>query len=376
MRQIPIILPRANDIHVKTMEIKKEILPPDKRNKLPADESTLGFGIKFTDHMFSIKYSDGKGWYDASIHPYRPITLDPAALVFHYGQEIFEGLKAYRGKNNEIYLFRPDKNIDRMNSSAERLVMPKIDRDFAIQAIKDLVTIEKDWVPHSPGTSLYIRPTYIATQPVLGVRASSDYLWYVILSPVGTYYATGFEPNKILVEEEYVRAAPGGVGFAKAGGNYAASLLAAKKAKEKGYAQVLWLDGAEHKYIEEIGTSNVMFLIDDTVVTSPLTGSILPGVTRDSILHILKKSMNMKVQERMITIDEIICAWENGSLKEAFGTGTAAVVTPIGELCYKDKCMVINGGKVGTLSQKLFDELVAIQYGMKDDPFGWRVRVC
>lgn len=356
------------------MDLTRELLPLEKRRRLPADETTLGFGELFTDHMFTLRYSDNH-WHDAAIHPYRPFSLDPAALVFHYGQEIFEGLKAYRGDGDKIYMFRPGKNLERMNASAARLCMPLLDVDFVLDSMKELVRIEKEWIPRAPGTSMYIRPTYIATQPVLGVRPSSDYIFYIILSPVGAYYATGFNPVKILVEEEYVRAAPGGVGFAKAGGNYAASLLAAHKAKEKGYTQVLWLDGAEHKYIEEVGTMNQFFVIGDTVVTPPLTGSILPGVTRDSVIQLLKDG-GWKVEERLITIDELIEAWKTKALSEAFGTGTAAVVTPVGEFCYKDTCMVIGDGGVGKLSQHLYDELVAIQYGRKEDARGWRVEVC
>lgn len=357
------------------MDIKITLKPENERGKLPEDESTLGFGSLFTDHMFVMHYTEGKGWHNAEIKPYGPFELDPAALVLHYGQEIFEGLKAYRWDSGDIYLFRPNKNIERLNNSADRMVMPRVDPDFVLKAIKKLVEIEKDWVPHSQGTSLYIRPTYIATQPILGVRPSAEYIFYVILSPVGAYYATGFNPVKILVEEKYVRAAPGGVGFAKVGGNYAASLLAAKKAKEKGYTQVLWLDSAEHKYVEEVGTMNQFFKIGEKVLTAPLGGSILPGVTRDSVIHMLK-DWGIDIEERSITIDEVVEAWENGKLDEAFGTGTAAVVTPVGELCYKEKCMVINDMEVGDLSQKLYDNLVGIQYGMKDDPYGWRVKVC
>lgn len=357
------------------MDIELETIPKKDRRKLPDDESALGFGVNFADHMFSMHYNEEKGWFGAKVHPYSLITLDPASLVLHYGQEIFEGLKAYRGENDEIYLFRPMKNLERLNNSAERMCMPNVDANLVLDAIKNLVEVDKEWVPHTTGTSLYIRPTYIATQAILGVRPSAEYLFYVILSPVGAYYATGFNPVKILVEEKYVRAAPGGVGFAKAGGNYASSLLAAKKAKEKGYTQVLWLDAAEHKWVEEVGTMNMFFVIDDTIITSPLTGSILPGVTRDSVIHMLK-DWDMKVEERMISIDEVIKAHDDGKLTEAFGTGTAAVVTPVGELCYKDKCMVINDMKVGGLSQKLYDTLVGIQYGKDDDPYGWRVKVC
>nr|MDO8086936.1 branched-chain amino acid aminotransferase [Candidatus Sigynarchaeum springense] len=363
------------------MELKKELIEEKKRKKLIDDESKLGFGIYFTDHMFSMKYSEAKakekdkGWYDARIHPYAPLVLDPAAIVFHYGQEIFEGLKAYRWKSGEIYLFRPMKNLERMQASAERLVMQPFDKDFVLDAMKELVKIEKDWVPRSPMTSLYIRPTYIGTKPILGVQPSTEYLFYIILSPVGAYYSTGFNPVKILVEENYVRAAPGGVGFTKAGGNYASSLLAAKKAHDSGCTQVLWLDAAQHKYVEEVGTMNQFFVINDKILTAPLTGSILPGVTRDSIL-VMAKDYGYKVEERQVSIDEVITASENGTLTEAFGTGTAAVVTPVGELIYKGKHMVINGGKVGKITQRFYDDLVAIQYGTKKDPYDWLVKVC
>ncbi len=331
--------------------------------------------------MFSMKYSESKakgkdkGWYDAKIAPYGPISLDPAAIVLHYGQEVFEGLKAYRWTNGDIYLFRPMKNLERMSASAERLVMQPFDKAFVLEAMKELVKVEKNWIPKSPGTSLYIRPTYIGTEGILGVHPSSEYLYYIILSPVGPYYATGFNPVKILVEEKYVRAAPGGVGFTKAGGNYASSLLAAKIAHDKGYTQVLWLDAAQHKYVEEVGTMNQFFVINDKILTSPLTGSILPGVTRDSIL-IMAKDYGYKVEEKQLSIDEVITASENGTLTEAFGTGTAAVVTPVGELCYKDKCMVINKGKVGKITQRLYDDLVAIQSGTKPDKYNWLVKVC
>jgi branched-chain amino acid aminotransferase len=358
------------------MELTNELKPESELGKLPDDESTLEFGKIFTDHMFSMNYSEENGWYDGKIHPYGPITLDPAAIVFHYGQEVFEGLKAYRWEDGSINMFRPMKNLDRLNGSAERMVMPLIDKEFVLDAIKQLVEVEKDWVPHSPMTSLYIRPTYIGTQAKLGVQPSTEYLFYVILSPVGPYYASGFAPCKILVEEKYVRAAPGGVGFTKAGGNYAASLLAAKKAHDMGYTQVLWLDAAQKKYVEEVGTMNMFFVIDGTVVTPPLsTGSILPGVTRDSIIHIANE-WGLNLEERAISIDEVIAASENGTLNEAFGTGTAAVVTPVGELCYKDNCITINDGQVGSITQKLYDELVAIQYGQKEDPYGWVVKVC
>jgi branched-chain amino acid aminotransferase len=354
--------------------ITVDLLPAGKRRSLPKDESTLGFGQQFTDHMFSMKYTEGKGWHDAMIGPYGPLVLDPAALVFHYGQEIFEGLKAYRGAGGQVYLFRPDKNVERMNASAERVCMPCIDKQLFMTGMVDLVSADIDWVPRSPGTSLYIRPTCIATQPVIGVRASSEYLFYIILSPSGAYFTGGFEPIKILVEDCKARAAPGGVGDAKAGGNYAASLVATKKAKEKGYAQVLWLDAARHEYIEEAGTMNAFFVIDGTLVTPPLNGSILAGITRDSVIQIARDA-GIHVEESPISIHEIHNAWRNGGLNEAFGTGTAAAIIPIGELCYKNDRMVINGGRPGGITRRLYDELLGIQCGTRPDPRGWRVPV-
>jgi branched-chain amino acid aminotransferase len=357
-----------------TQGITKDLLPSSKRRSLPADESTLGFGQKFTDHMFSMKYNEHNGWHEARVHPYAPLVLDPAALVFHYGQEIFEGLKAYRGAGDHVSLFRPRNNIARMNASASRVCMPRIDERRFMQGMLDLLHVDIDWVPRSPGTSLYIRPTCIATQAIIGVRASSEYLFYIIMSPSGAYFTGGFEPITILVEDCKARAAPGGVGDAKAGGNYAASMVATRQAKEKGFAQVLWLDAARHDYIEEAGTMNVFLVIEGALVTPPLNGSILAGITRDSVIQIAR-DLGLHVEERPISIREVARAWHDGHLEEAFGTGTAAVITPIGELCYKNDRMRINAGQAGAITLRLHDELVGIQTGSRPDPRGWRVMV-
>jgi branched-chain amino acid aminotransferase len=373
MEMQPTTTPAASGGQLST-DIAVELLPREQRRSLPQDESNLGFGQQFTDHMFSMKYTEDKGWHDARIHPYAPLVLDPAALVFHYGQEIFEGLKAYYGEGKQVYLFRPRNNIERMNASAERVCMPRIDGQLFMQGMLGLVRADIGWVPRSPGTSLYIRPTCIATQPAIGVRASSDYLFYIIMSPSGAYFPGGFEPITILVEDCKARAAPGGVGDAKVGGNYAASLAATKKAKERGFSQVLWLDAARHEYIEEAGTMNAFFVIDGTLVTPPLNGSILAGITRDSVMQIAR-DQGMHVEERPISIQEIAHAWRLGNLEESFGTGTAAVIAPVGELCYKGELMPINGGRPGEVTRRLYDELVGIQTGTRPDPRGWRVPV-
>jgi branched-chain amino acid aminotransferase len=358
----------------KKMELNITTKPENERGKLPEDESTLGFGTCFTDHMFSMYYTEERGWHGAEIMPYHNLVLDPAACSLHYGQMIFEGLKAYR-REDGIWLFRPDKNMERLNASANRMCMVRIDPDFVINALKELITIDQRWVPHSEGTSLYIRPTFIATEPFLGVHPSTEYLFYVILCAVGAYYATGFAPVKIKVEDKYVRAALGGVGFAKAAGNYAASLKSAEEAAEEGYTQVLWLDAQERKYVEEVGTMNQFFVIDETVITSPLTGSILPGVTRDSVIQICK-SEGISVEERNLSIEEVIKAIDDGKMDEAFGSGTAAVITPVGSLGYKGKEYTINDFKVGELTQRLYDTLTGIQWGKIEDKYGWTTKVC
>lgn len=351
------------------IKIQKTTNPQQK-----PDWDNLGFGKYFTDHMFVADYTEGEGWHDARIVPYGDIVLDPAAMVFHYGQEIFEGMKAYRTKEGVIQLFRPDMNAKRMNRSAERLCMAQIPEEFFIQAVKELVKVERDWVPTAEGTSLYIRPFMIATQPNIGVHASRTYQFIIILSPVGAYYPEGLNPVKIYIEDEYVRAVKGGTGFTKCGGNYAASIIAQDKAGKLGYTQVLWLDGVERKYIEEVGTMNVMFKIDGEIVTPELQGSVLPGITRDSVLK-MAKHLGYPVSERRISIQDLEKAYDEGKLEEAFGTGTAAVISPIGELNYEGKIMNINGGAIGEVSQKLYDSLTGIQWGKLEDTFGWTTSI-
>ncbi|MBN2125839.1 MAG: branched-chain amino acid aminotransferase [Deltaproteobacteria bacterium] len=356
------------------MEIKVIPAKPDQLKEKPADESRLGFGEIYTDHMFVVDYETGRGWYNPRVEPYHPFSIDPAAMGLHYGQEIFEGLKAYRGKGNEIYLFRPTENVKRFNRSAVRLCMPEVDVELFMEGLKRLLLLDRDWIPGSPGTSLYIRPTMVATEPHLGVRPSRNYLCYIIIGPVGAYYKEGLNPVKIYVEDTYIRAAVGGTGEIKTAGNYAASILAAEEAKKKGFTQVLWLDAVHRKYVEEVGTMNMFFVIDGEVITAPLAGSILPGITRDSVIHMVK-DWGMKMSERSLAIDEVIAAAGDGRLTEAFGTGTAAVISPVGQITYGGADYVVAGGKMGNLSQRLYDEIVGIQYGEKGDPYGWRVRV-
>ena len=339
------------------------------------DDSVLGFGKYFTDHMFLMDYTPDKGWHDARIVPFGPISLHPACTALHYGSEIFEGLKAYRRPDGGIQLFRPLENARRMNNSADRLCLPRFPEEMFMEALRTLITLEKDWVPHSPNTSLYIRPFCFGNDENLGVHSVQHATYAIILSPVGNYYKEGLNPVKIMIEDQDVRAVRGGTGEAKCGGNYAASNRAGQRAEEKGYSQVLWLDGVELKYIEEVGSMNVLFLIDGVVVTPALRGSILPGITRKSIIELLK-SEGIPVEERKISVDELAEALEAGKLQEAFGSGTAAVVSPIGTLLYKDKEYVLNDGKIGKLTQHLYDTLTGIQWGKAEDKFGWTVRSC
>lgn len=350
------------------------VIEKTKSPKQKPDQNSLGFGLYFTDHMFVMDYTEGKGWHDPKIVPYAPLSLDPSCMIFHYGQAIFEGLKAYKGSNGEVLLFRPKKNMERVNISNDRLCIPPIDVDFAVEAVKALVNVDKDWIPSAEGTSLYIRPFIIATDPNLGVRPSHTYKFMIILSPVGAYYKEGLNPVKIYVESQFVRAVKGGIGFAKTPGNYASSLKAQMEAKEKGYTQVLWLDGVEKKYVEEVGTMNVFFKINGEVITPSLEGSILAGITRTSTIELLN-SMGIKVTERRISIKEIYDAHANGTLEEAFGTGTAAVISPIGELNWDGKVIEINKGKIGELSSKIYDSITGIQSGKLEDKFGWTVKL-
>ncbi len=340
----------------------------------PQDESKLGFGTLFTDHMFVMDYTQGQGWHDARIMPYGPFDLDPACTVLHYAQTIFEGMKCYRRADGGLQLFRPRDNFRRMNDSARRLCMPEIDVEFVLSALVDLLRIDGDWVPRMPGTSLYIRPTMIATDNSLSVHASHTYRFFIILSPVGAYYATGLAPVGIYVEDAFVRAVTGGVGFTKTGGNYAASLLAGDVAGQKGYAQVLWLDGKENKYVEEVGSMNMFFRFKDALVTPPLNGSILGGITRDSIMT-LATELGQPVSQRPIPIAQVFAAAQDGALLEAFGTGTAAVVSPVGRLRWGEQEVTLSGGAIGTLTQQLYDRLTGIQYGTVADTHDWVVRV-
>jgi branched-chain amino acid aminotransferase len=356
------------------MEIKTISAQDGQLKEKPKDEKKLGFGNYFTDHIFMMNYDAGKGWHSPRVEPYGDLHLDPAALSLHYGQEIFEGLKAYRGADDSIYLFRPEMNIKRLNQSASRLCMPGLDIDQVMEGLKALILMDQEWIPGSEGTSLYIRPVMLATEAHVGVRPSNSYLFYIILSPVGAYYAEGLNPVKIHIETEYIRAAMGGIGEAKAAANYAASMLATEKAKEKGFSQVLWLDAIEKKYIEEVGTMNIFFVIGDEVITPPIAGSILPGITRDSVIKLIQ-DWGMKITERPISIDELITASKDGTVREIFGTGTAAVISPVGEIEVKGERYVVAGGKMGELSKKLYDEIVGIQYGTNKDPNDWRVKI-
>lgn len=355
------------------MEISVTLTNTPKQK--PADESSLGFGKFFSDHMFIMEYEEGKGWMNPRIEPYHRLSLDPASSVLHYAQEIFEGLKAYRRADGSIVMFRPWDNCKRLNKSAERMCMPEIDVDFNVEAMCKLVEVEKDWVPHTEGTSLYLRPTMIANDEALGVHAAKRYIYYIICAPSGAYYPTGLAPIKIKVEDKYVRAVRGGMGFAKTGGNYACSIKAGADAGKEGFSQVLWLDGQELKYVQEVGAMNMMFLIDDKLVTAPLDGAILPGITRDSILT-LARSEGITVEERRLSVDELMTAADNGHLREAFGTGTAAVVSPVGHLCYRDHMVQVNDGGIGKLTQHFYDTLTGIQWGKVEDRFNWIKPVC
>ena len=347
------------------ISITKTTTPAEK-----PDSSTLGFGQIFTDHMFIMDYDAEQGWHDARIVPFGKILIHPASTVLHYGSEIFEGLKAYRKADGKVQMFRPIENVRRMNRSAERMCLPQIPEEDFMDILTKFIAFEQDWVPSAPGTSLYIRPFMFGNDESLGVHAVHHATFIIITSPVGSYYKEGINPVKIMIESQDVRAVRGGTGEAKCGGNYAASNRAGKRAEDMGYSQVLWLDGVERKYIEEVGAMNVMFKIDGKVVTPKLVGSILPGITRKSCLELLSKE-GYAVAEELISVDDLISALENGKLEEAWGCGTAAVVSPIGELCYNGKKYTINNGKIGEVTQHLYDVLTGIQWGTRADDFGW-----
>ena len=352
------------------IKITRTTSPKEK----PQDETKLGFGKKFTDHMFVMDYTEGEGWHDARIVPYAPFPLDPATVVFHYAQEIFEGMKAYRTADDTIQLFRPDCNAKRFQDSADRLCIPKIPEEDFVQAVEALVDVERDWVPHTDGASLYIRPFIFANDVGLGVHASKHYIFCIICAPSGAYYAEGINPVRIYVEDEYIRAAPGLTGFTKCGGNYAASLISQVKAHELGYEQTLWLDGVEHKYVEEVGSMNCFFKIDGTVYTAPTVGTVLPGVTRMSCIELLKH-WGIPVSEERLPIADVMKASHDGKLEEVFGTGTAAVISPVGELRYEGDVAHINNGEIGEVTHKLYNTLTGIQWGKLPDDMGWTVKI-
>lgn len=351
-----------------SIEIQKRAVLKEK-----PDAASLSFGKVFTDHMLIMEH-DEDGWHDARIVPYGPFSIEPSSMVLHYGQAIFEGLKAYRTPEGKINLFRPAANFKRMNLSCERLCIPKIDEAYALEGLLDLIRLEQDWVPSAPDTSLYIRPYIFANDPYIGVKASTRYIYAIILSPVGPYYAEGLKPVKIYVEDEYVRAVRGGLGFTKAAANYAASLLAGEIAHQKGYSQVLWLDGVSHKNVEEVGSMNIFFKFNDELVTPALNGSILGGITRDSIIQLAKK-MGVPVNERILPIAEVYERHAKGELEEVFGSGTAAVVSPVSELNKDGEIITINNGEMGSLTANLYETLTGIQWGKVEDPFGWTMEV-
>ena len=354
------------------MDIEFDLINPEQRKQKPDNISTVQFGTTFTDHMLTMQYSNGS-WHSPRIVPYQPLSIDPAALVLHYGQGIFEGLKAYR-RGTDVFLFRPDNNFERFNNSARRMVMPEIDPELSLNLLKELLKVERQWIPDSLGTSLYIRPTMIATEPKLGVRPSEEYLFYIILSPVGPYFKEGFGPISIMIAEQHVRAAEGGVGVAKTMGNYAASLMAGTKSRDLGYSQVLWLDASYRKYLEEVGTMNIFVVFDDEVATPILGGTILPGITRDSVMK-LAEHWGLQITERNIDVAEVIDGMKTGKVKEIFGCGTAAVIAPIGHLHYQNERHTVSDGSVGPLTQRLYDTLTWMQCGESDDPFNWVINV-
>lgn len=352
------------------MEIKRTLLPPEKLKPMYDDPLKLKFGKHFSDYMFTLQYDEGTGWHSPEIKPYGPLAMDPAAAVFHYGQEIFEGQKAYKSPKDEILLFRPDENANRFNRSMERMSMPSIPVEEYLHYVDELVKLEARWIPKVKGASLYIRPTGIATEPALGVKPANQYMFFVILSPVGPYYSTGFNPCSLYVPTDYSRAGDGGTGEAKAGGNYGGSLAATRVAMAKGYNQVLWLDSNEHRYVEEVGAMNIFFVMNGKLVTPELTGTILQGITRKSLLH-MASDLGIEPEEKRIDIEEVVAGIEGGTVTEMFGAGTAAVISPVGLISYKDKEYVINNNKTGPWATKFFENLTGIQYGELEDKYGW-----
>ena len=355
---------------MNTMQLTIEQVAKERRKPKPGNETQMIFGVHLTDHLFNMSYDRSQGWHAAKLEPYHAFQMDPASLVFHYGQSVFEGIKAYYGIDGKIRIFRLPDYLKRFNNSARRLCMPEVDEGFLRESIRSLVSLDRDWVPRSRGTALYIRPCMIASEASLGIKVSSRYICFVIACAVGPYYKEGFNPIKIWISDDCVRAVKGGTGEAKAAGNYAGCLLAEHKASEQGYSQVLWLDAIERKYIEEVGSMNIFLMIEDTLITPPLGGSILAGVTRDSILK-MAAGLGYRTREKRVSIDEIIECINNGSLKEVFGSGTAAVVSPIKELFYQGRAYNTFDSRRENISRRLFEEITAIQYGEKEDVYGW-----
>ena len=352
------------------MDFRIETAPPDRRRPKPTDENSLGFGKIYSDHMFTMRWTSNGGWDDPVVKPFANLQLSPASLVLHYGQTVFEGLKAYRNRKGTVNLFRASDNAARFNRSAGRLDLPEVDPAVFTGAIEALLELDHEWIPRSHGTSLYVRPAMVATEPYIGLKSTHEALFFIITGPVGAYYPEGFNPVKITVSERYSRAGPGGLGSAKTAANYAASLKAEKEALARGFTQVLWLDAAERRYIEEVGSMNILFKIAGTVVTPPAGETILDGITKDSVLKLLGR-WDVPVEERPITIEEVLDAHADGSLEEVFGAGTAAVISPVGSLDYKGRTLHVANAGTGPFAERLFDELMGIQYGSRSDPFGW-----
>ena len=351
-----------------TQEIRMEPVPAEEQGSLPTE---LAFGNLFTDHMFVQTYNPESGWHDAAIRKLQSLSLHPAAAVLHYGQEIFEGLKAYRRPDGKINLFRPKANFRRFNDSAKRVVMPAVDEDFHLLALKKLIALDERWVPTQPGASLYIRPAMIATSPKLGLAASSEYMHFIITGPVGPYFKGGFKPVSVYVSDFCRRAVIGGIGEAKTGGNYVASLQMSEEVAKKGYTQVLWLDAIDGRYVEEVGAMNICFVFEGSrIVTPKLSGSILAGITRDSLLK-LAPALGYEVSEERVDIQEILAGIQSGKVTEVFGCGTAAVISPVGNLHFKGEDYLVNNNEAGPVAKRLYDELTGIQYGTAEDRFGW-----
>lgn len=349
--------------------ISKRILSSEHRQFRPVDERGLGFGNINSDHLFRLDYY-AEAWRNPRIEPFAPLILSPSAMCLHYGQEIFEGLKCFRRDDGALALFRPRANFARFTRSAQRLCIPPAPEELSLAALNELILIDQEWVPRTRGASLYIRPFIIATEPHLGVRPAAEYVYLIITGPVGAYYAEGFAPISIYVESRYSRAAAGGLGEVKTAANYAASIYAAEEAHRKGFSQILWLDASKHQYIEEVGSMNIFFIFDDEVVTSPLSGTILPGITRDTVLT-LTREWGLRVSERVLSIDELLAAGQSGRLQEAFGAGTACVISPVGRFHFAGRDLIVNGGGIGPLTQRLYDEIIGIQYGSRPDPYNW-----